>query len=253
MARAEGWIKARGLKKAYLPGAGGFTLLGAALSHRLPEQAFWALKGVDLDVGPGEAVGLMGRNGSGKSSLLRLLAGASDPDAGHLELQGRVGSLLDLGAGLHPEFTGAANARLQGLLQGLSERDLPAYLEGVRGFCELGAAWSLPCKGYSSGMTARLGFACAVTLDPQVLLVDEALAVGDAAFQLRCLQRIRGLMDNGTAVVLVSHQTETLRTFCERAVVLDQGLVAFDGPLAQASQAYQGLLAQPLPGLNEGL
>jgi len=253
MPRAEGWIRAKGLKKAYLPGANGLTLLIAGLTRRLPAQAFWALRGVNLDVAPGEAVGLMGRNGSGKSSLLRLLAGASDPDEGQLELQGRIGSLLDLGAGLHPEFTGAANARLQGRLQGLEAAALPDYLERVRQFCGLGPAWELPCKGYSSGMTARLGFACAVTLDPQVLLVDEALAVGDAAFQKKCLDRIGGLLGNGTAVVLVSHQVETLSAFCKRSLVLEKGLTAYDGPLDGAVQAYKALLAGPDPSLSASL
>lgn len=247
MPRNEGKIQARGLKKAYLPGASGLKLLSSALRRQAPADALWALNGVDLDVGPGEALALIGRNGSGKSSLLRLLAGASDPDAGSLQVQGRVGSLLDLGAGLHPEFKGSANARLQGRLYGLSRAELPDYLQRVREFSGLGPAWEQPCKGYSSGMSARLGFACAVCVDPAVLLVDEVLAVGDEAFQERCLERIRGLMANGCAAVIASHQAATLRAFCTQAIVLEAGTCVFHGPLDEAIALHHSRMAEAQP------
>jgi lipopolysaccharide transport system ATP-binding protein len=242
-----GQIKAIALKKAYMPKASPWRRLGAALRRHPSADALWAVNGVDLALGPGEALGLLGRNGSGKSTLLRLLAGAADPDGGSLSVHGRVGSLLELGAGLHPEFKGADNARLQGRLRGLDGDALEAYLHEVRRFSGLGEAWELPCKGYSAGMSARLGFACAISIQPEILLVDEALSVGDEAFQDRCQERIRSLLAQGSLLVLASHSRELLSKFCGQAIVLEQGRAVYSGALEGAFQAHEALQKQRQP------
>lgn len=188
-----------------------------------------ALEDVDFRVHRGEAVGIVGRNGSGKSTLLRLIAGTLAPSGGSVEVRGRLGSLLDLGSGISPEYTGAENARLLGLLSGLSRRQADARVEDVRTFSGLGEAFDRPASSYSSGMLMRLGFSASVHGDPDLLLIDEALAVGDAFFQQRCLRRLREMRDAGVTVVLVSHDPSAIISLCTRCLWVESGRVVADG------------------------
>ena len=201
-----------------------------------------ALRDVSLRVAPGEAVGIMGRNGAGKTSTLRALSGIVPLDRGRAECGGRVVSLLEVGAGFGRDFTGRENIHLNAALHGLSRAEVEARIEPVIAFSELGEFIDVPVRTYSSGMFVRLGFSIAAHLDADVMLIDEVLAVGDEAFQRKCLQRIRELMDGGMTLVLVSHDAGTIESVCERVVILDEGHVAFDGPTTEAIAHYRRLL-----------
>ncbi|MDP9386121.1 MAG: ABC transporter ATP-binding protein [Actinomycetota bacterium] len=201
-----------------------------------------ALDDVTLRVAPGEALGLIGRNGAGKTSTLRCLAGIVPLDSGRAECGGRVVSLLELGAGFGADFSGRENVHLNGALHGLGREEIEARMEAIVAFSELGEFIDVPVRTYSNGMFVRLGFSIAAHLDADVLLIDEVLAVGDEAFQRKCERRIAEQMAAGTTVVLVSHDAGTIERVCERVVVLDAGRVAFDGPAAEALAAYRRLL-----------
>jgi len=209
-----------------------------------------ALRDVSLRVAPGEALGLVGRNGAGKTSTLRCLAGIVPLDSGRAECGGRVVSLLELGAGFGADFTGRENIRLNGALHGLGREEIEARMDAIVAFSELGEFVDVPVRTYSNGMYVRLGFSIAAHLDADVLLIDEVLAVGDEAFQRKCLARIAEQMAAGTTLVLVSHDPGTIERVCERVVVLDGGAVAFDGPTADALAAYRRRLG-PEPAAVE--
>jgi ABC-type polysaccharide/polyol phosphate transport system ATPase subunit len=203
----------------------------------------WALHDVSLDVAPGEAVGLIGRNGSGKTTLLRLIAGIIKPTTGRVAAEGRIGSLLELGAGFHPDFTGRENVHLNGAIQGLRRRDLRERFDEIVAFAELEHAIDRPVRTYSSGMTMRLGFAVAAFLDADILLLDEVFAVGDEAFQRKCFGRIFAFKKAGGTIVFVSHDASAVERLCERSVLLDAGRVDFDGPTREAVARYRRSLA----------
>jgi ABC-type polysaccharide/polyol phosphate transport system ATPase subunit len=203
----------------------------------------WALHDVSLDVARGEAVGLIGRNGSGKTTLLRLIAGIIKPTSGRVQAEGRIGSLLELGAGFHPDFTGRENVHLNGAIQGLRRRDLRERFDEIVAFAELEHAIDRPVRTYSSGMTMRLGFAVAAFLDADILLLDEVFAVGDEAFQRKCFGRIFAFKEAGGTIVFVSHDAAAVERLCERSVLLDAGRVAFDGPTREAVARYRRSLA----------
>ncbi len=236
----EDWaIRSRGLTKIY-PGSNASASL-RTIANRLMRRSPTgprALDAIDLDVRPGEALGIIGRNGSGKSTLLKMLAGALQPSAGSVELRGRVGTLLDLGSGIHPEYTGAENALVLGMLSGLSRTEVRQRMPAIREFSGLGEAFDHPVKTYSAGMSLRLGFSAAIHAEPDILLIDEALAVGDAFFQQRCLSRMRTLRENGTTIVLVSHDPSAIISLCDRAIWLEQGRVSADGTPADVIQRY---------------
>ena len=198
----------------------------------------WALRDVDLQVPAGQMLGVVGANGVGKSTMLRLLARILRPDRGAVRTTGRVACLLELGAGFVPHYTGRENVELYGVLLGLSRRQVRERFDEIVEFSGLADFIDHPIKDYSSGMYMRLGFAVAALLDPDVLLLDEVLAVGDAEFQERCFTRLRQLRDAGTTVVLVSHELDKVRQLCERAVWLDGGRMAADGPPEQVLMAY---------------
>ena len=202
-----------------------------------------ALRDVSLRVAPGEALGVIGRNGAGKTSTLRALAGIVPLDAGRAECGGRVVSLLEVGAGFGRDFTGRENIHLNGALHGLDRAAITAREPAIAEFSELGEFLDAPVRTYSSGMFVRLGFSIAAHLDADVMLIDEVLAVGDEAFQRKCLDRVRELMAAGMTLVLVSHDAGAIESVCERVVVLDAGSVAFDGPTAEALVHYRRLLA----------
>ena len=212
----------------------------------------WALHDVSLRVDPGEAVGLIGRNGSGKTTLLRLVAGIIKPTAGHVQAEGRIGSLLELGAGFHPDFTGRENVFLNGAIQGLRRADIRERFDEIVAFAELEHAIDRPVRTYSSGMTMRLGFAIAAFLDADILLLDEVFAVGDEAFQRKCFGRIFRFKQEGGTIVFVSHDASAVERLCERSVLLDAGRVAFDGPTREAVARYRRALADETDPAERG-
>jgi len=226
---------------------------GSTLKERLigprgggPEPV-QALRDVTLRVRPGETVGLIGRNGAGKSSTLRVLAGIVPPDSGRVEVGGRVVTLLELGAGFSRDFSGRENIELNGALHGLTRAEVAERMDRIIGFSELGSFVDVPVKTYSAGMFLRLGFAIAAHLDADVLLIDEVLAVGDEAFQRKCLRRISERIALGSTLVLVSHDPSAIERVCGRVVVLEAGEVVFDGPTADGLLFYHRLLGTDVP------
>jgi ABC-type polysaccharide/polyol phosphate transport system ATPase subunit len=202
-----------------------------------------ALQDVSVLVEPGEAVGLVGRNGSGKSTLLRLVAGIIKPTTGRVEVGGRIGSLLELGAGFHPDFSGRENVFLNGAIYGLKRAQIRERFDEIVAFAELEDSIDRPVRTYSSGMYMRLGFAIAAHLDSDVLLLDEVFAVGDEAFQRKCFGKIFEFKQRGGTIVFVSHDASQVERLCERAVLLREGRVDFDGPTHEAIVRYRGVLA----------
>jgi len=203
----------------------------------------WALRDVSAAVEPGEAVGLIGRNGSGKTTLLRLIAGIIKPTSGRVAVEGRVGSLLELGAGFHPEFSGRENVFLNGAILGLKRQVIREHMDEIVAFSELERFIDLPVRTYSSGMVMRLGFAVAAHLEADVLLLDEVFAVGDEEFQRRCFGKIFEFKQRGGTIVFVSHDASAVERLCERAVLLREGRVEFDGPTRDAIARYHRQLA----------
>jgi ABC-2 type transport system ATP-binding protein len=198
---------------------------------RNPSKPFWALKGVSIDVREGETVGLLGHNGSGKSTLLKCVAGTLRPTSGTIRSRGRVAALLELGAGFHPDLTGRENVYLNGSILGITKTTVDKIFDDIVSFAELEPFIDNQVKHYSSGMYARLAFAVAVNVDPDILLVDEVLAVGDEAFQRKCLDRVRRFQKEGRTILLVTHAADLVRQICDRAAVLDHGeLVTFGEP-----------------------
>jgi len=210
---------------------------------RGPATDVWALRDVSFRVEPGSAVGLVGRNGSGKSTLLRILSGIIKPTTGSAEVGGRVGTLLELGAGFHPEFTGRENVFLNGSILGLKRTYIREQLDEIVAFAGLEDKIDLPVRTFSSGQFMRLGFAIASHLDADVLLLDEVFAVGDEAFQRKCFGKIFDFKRNGGTIVFVSHDAAAVERLCERAVLLREGGVAFDGPTHDAMTEYHRQLA----------
>ncbi len=217
--------------------------LHEALSHgfgRLaPAEVFWALRDIDLDVPQGSAIGLVGNNGAGKSTLLRLLARVGLPDAGSITIRGRVAALLDLGAGFHGDLTGRENVMLGGVINGLSRREVRQAFDDIVEFAGLEAAIDNPLRTYSTGMQMRLAFSVATVVEPDVLLVDEILGVGDAAFQHKCAARIDRLRAQGSTLVVCSHQGDTIREICDTAVWLEHGRVREAGPADGVMTEYE--------------
>ncbi|WP_171470331.1 ABC transporter ATP-binding protein [Frigoriglobus tundricola] len=212
----------------------------AALVRRAPrkDSDFWALKGVSFEVKPGEVVGIIGRNGAGKSTLLKVLSRIVEPTEGRVELRGRVGSLLEVGTGFHPELTGRENVYLNGSVLGMSRREIARSFDAIVAFSGVEQFLDTPVKRYSSGMYVRLAFAVAAHLEPEILIVDEVLAVGDAAFQRKCLGKIGEIARSGRTVLLVSHNAVAVRNLCTAAILLDSGCVIASGPTAAVLNTY---------------
>lgn len=202
------------------------------------ERFLWALRGIDLEIHRGEVVGLVGPNGSGKSTLLKLIAGITWPTSGAVTAAGRVGTLIEIGAGFHAEMSGRENVYLNGSILGLSRREIDQHFDEIVAFAELEKFIDLPVKKYSSGMYVRLGFSVATMVPPDVLLVDEILSVGDLAFQRKSIARMRELKRGDTTIIFVSHNMDAVRHFCSRGVFLLDGRVAFDGPVDEAIEHY---------------
>jgi lipopolysaccharide transport system ATP-binding protein len=216
--------------------------------HR-PERAyfteFWALRGVDFSVRRGETVGIVGRNGSGKSTLLQIICGTLTPSAGRVDVRGRIAALLELGSGFNPEFTGRENAYLNATVLGLSREEIDAKFDDIAAFADIGEFIEQPVKTYSSGMYIRLAFAVAVSVEPEILVVDEALSVGDELFQRKCFSRIEKIRANGATILFVSHSAGAVIELCDRAVLMDGGEMLAQGQPKEIINRYHKLLYSP--------
>jgi lipopolysaccharide transport system ATP-binding protein len=227
----------------------------ALLSRSRPEsrkEVFWALRDISFEVGSGEIIGLIGRNGAGKSTLLKILSQITEPSAGSADLYGRVGALLEVGTGFHPELSGRENVFLNGAILGMKRAEIRRQFDAIVAFAEIEPFIDTPAKRYSTGMYMRLAFAVAAHLQPDILLVDEVLAVGDAAFQKKCIGKMGEVAKQGRTVLFVSHNMAAVRTLCSRGIVLNQGQVSFEGDIERAIYHYFESLASPPPASAEG-
>jgi lipopolysaccharide transport system ATP-binding protein len=203
------------------------------------KQALWALRDIDFVLSRGECLGLVGQNGAGKSTLLKLLANITRPTSGRIEVNGRVSALIELGSGFHPDLTGRENVFLNGTILGLSQREIRRRFDEIVEFSELERFIDTPVKRYSSGMTVRLGFAVASCIEPDILLVDEVLAVGDASFRQKCLGRIERLLASGTSMIFVSHNINMVQAVCTSALYIKQGQIVYQGDTTEAIKIYE--------------
>ena len=239
-------IRARGLGKRYKRYPSHWARLAEWVTDGWyrRHQELWALRNVSFEVGAGESVGIVGQNGAGKSTLLKLIVGTTQPTEGEFEVDGQVAALLELGMGFHPEFSGRQNAQMALQMMGYGEQEARELLPEVREFSELGDFLEQPLRTYSSGMQMRLGFAVATVRRPAILIVDEALSVGDAYFQHKCIRRIREFKERGTTMLFVSHDPAAVKTLCDRALLLDQGLLIREGSAEAILDYYNGMIAQ---------
>lgn len=222
----------------------------STVGRSAPPTEFWALRDLSFEVARGETLGVIGRNGAGKSTLLKLLGGITAPSEGQITLVGKLSAMIEVGSGFHPELTGRENVFLSGAILGMRRREIAARLDSIAEFSGVGAFLDTPVKHYSSGMYVRLGFAIAAHLEPDILLVDEVLAVGDAEFQARCMQRIQHMQRRGTTMMIVSHDLGAIEQLCDRAILLDGGCLREAGTAQEVVSAYQRLVSGPdaLPG-----
>lgn len=205
-----------------------------------PEGTFWALREVSLEVRRGEVVGIIGRNGAGKSTLLKILSRVTQPTAGSAQIRGRVGALLEVGTGFHPELSGRENVYLNGAILGMRRAEIDRKFDEIVAFAEVESFLETPVKRYSNGMRVRLGFAVAAHLDPEILIIDEVLSVGDAAFRKKCLEKMESVAGEGRTVLFISHNMASIRSLCPRAILLDHGRVVCDGPSEDVVARYLG-------------
>ncbi len=213
-----------------------------------PHENFYALRRLSLSLGEGESLAVIGPNGAGKSTLLGLIAGLSWPDEGRLQVNGRVAALLELGSGFHPDLTGAENVRLNAAVLGLSRRRTREMFDAIVDFSGIGDFIQEPLRTYSAGMVMRLAFSVATAVEPDILLIDEVLAVGDQAFQTKCIDKIMELKRAGRVLICTSHDLSTLRKLCSRVLWLDRGQVVREGPAAELLEAYEGGQQPPQRG-----
>lgn len=208
---------------------------------------FWALRDVNLEIERGETFGIIGQNGSGKSTLLQIIAGTLTPTSGSIHVNGRISALLELGSGFNPEFTGRQNVFLNGQILGLSQMEVANKFDEIASFSNIGQFIDQPVKSYSSGMMLRLAFAVAINVDPEILIVDEALSVGDVRFQARCMKRIRDLKDNGVTILFVSHDASSVKMLCKKALLLNHGEMIMTGSPAKVVDRYVAMLSAEDP------
>jgi ABC-type polysaccharide/polyol phosphate transport system ATPase subunit len=214
------------------------------------KDPFWALRDITLSVPEGQIVGIIGHNGSGKSTLLRILAGISQPTTGTVRIHGRYGALLELGAGFHPNATGRQNAHVNALFMGLSKAEAREKMDSIIEFSGLGQFIDQPMRTYSSGMYLRLGFSVAIHVQPDILLVDEVLAVGDADFQEKCFEHFGALRERNTTIIIVTHNVDSLMDFADRVIMLDHGRIKLDGGPFDVVTEYLSILRQQSPALE---
>ncbi len=225
-------------------------LFGKKQPPEIEKKNFWVLKDINFEVLPGETISIIGANGAGKSTLLKLLTSIIRPTYGTIEINGRISALLELGTGFHPDLSGRENVYLNGAILGLSRAQIKQKLDKIIAFAELERFIDVPVRNYSSGMYVRLGFSVAVHTDPEILIIDEVLAVGDAAFQRKCMERIDQLRDKGVTIVLVTHSTDTVRNICQRAIWLNKGKIQADGPVDTVIKQYTWYTYEENPTLS---
>ncbi|MBR1301749.1 ABC transporter ATP-binding protein [Bradyrhizobium sp. AUGA SZCCT0042] len=252
MSGTEIAIRARKLRKAYRLYAHAFDHLVEAI-RRVPRHTERvALQSVDLELRRGEIVGILGRNGAGKSTLLKMIAGTLERTSGELEVNGRITAILELGTGFHPDYTGRENILMGGLCLGMNKAEIESKLDSIIEFSELREVIDQPFKTYSTGMQARLTFATAISVEPEILIVDEALSVGDARFQMKCFGWIQRLKQKNATILLVSHDTNTITTFCDRALILEGGRVFAEGEAKPITVVYHNLLFGKMKATGSG-
>ena len=238
-----------GVGKRFRRSSGRMLLRGhlSRLFSGARRDSFEALKNISFRIDPGEAVAVIGTNGAGKSTLLSVIAGLVPPDTGRVGVNGRVAPVLELGSGFHPDLTGRENVHLNAALMGISGKRTKKIYPEIVEFADIGDFINEPLRTYSTGMTMRLAFSVAVNMDPDILLVDEVLAVGDQRFQTKCFDRILSFQKQGKTIICVSHISAMVQRLCTRAIWLDHGELVLDGPLAEVADAYAGRLAAGMP------
>ena len=247
-------ISAQGIGKAYRRYPSQWARAKEWLFRICSHEERWVLRNVALDVEAGAAVGIVGPNGAGKSTLLKIISRATTPTEGLVNVEGRVAALLELGMGFHPDFTGRQNALMAGQLLGLDLKEVEDHMPAIEQFADIGDFLDQPVRTYSSGMQMRLAFSVATAVRPDVLIVDEALSVGDAVFQRKCYQRIESFRQQGTAMLFVSHDIEAVKRLCDEAIFLDHGSVKSQGPVRKVCDAYERAIfgGEAVPEFSEG-
>ena len=230
--------------KAYKRYPGKWARVREWLTGKPAHERTWVLRNINFSVQPGEAVGIIGINGAGKSTLLKIITGTTQPTEGSVHTRGRVAAMLELGMGFHPDFTGRQNVFMAGQLLGLSVDEIAARMPDIEAFAEIGDYIDRPVRVYSSGMQMRLAFSVATAVRPDVLIVDEALSVGDAYFQHKSFNRIRDFREQGTTLLIVSHDRSAIQSLCDRAILLERGLIAKDGDPEEVMDFYNALIAE---------
>jgi len=213
-------------------------------NRRSYHREFWALKNISFNVERGDSVALLGPNGSGKSTLLQIIAGVLRPSKGSVTARGRITSILELGSGFQPDYTGRENVILNGIILGIPEKEIQRRLDEIAEFAEVGDFFDQPIRTYSSGMVVRLAFASMINVDPQILVIDEAMAVGDRRFQLKCLDKIRELRNRGTTLLFVTHEPNMVYKYCQSAVLLNGGQIMLKGSTDEVVPAYEELMSE---------
>ena len=243
-AESNAAVRVKNLKKAYkLYPSGNYRLKEALHPFRKKyHQDFYALKNVSFEVKKGEVLGIVGKNGSGKSTLLKIISGVLQPTAGEVHTQGNISALLELGSGFNPEYTGIDNIYFYGSIMGFTKEEMDDRREEILSFADIGDFIHQPLKKYSSGMVARLAFAAAINIDPEILIVDEVLAVGDELFRRKCYAKIEQFMDEGITILFVAHSTATINELCTHAILLDQGDLILEGPSKLVTAQYERFL-----------
>ncbi|GIO88503.1 teichoic acid ABC transporter ATP-binding protein [Paenibacillus faecis] len=237
----EDIIEIRDVVKAYKLYDKPIDRLKEALSpiHKVYHKEFKALDGISFSVNKGDALGILGKNGSGKSTLLKLITGVLSPTSGTIQVKGKISAILELGAGFNPEYSGKENIYLNGLMMGFTRTEIEEKMDDIIKFADIGDFIEQPVKVYSSGMFARLAFAVSINVEPDILIVDEALAVGDVRFQTKCIDKMKELKNNGTTVLFVSHATEQVKRFCNKAVWLKDGIIQALGESSEIADMYE--------------
>lgn len=240
------YLQGTGINKVYLDPQHPLTRLRHAILGTAPasQKAYHVLKDIDIEVYAGEIVGIIGRNGAGKTTLLGILGGIIEPTSGSVSRYGKLATLLETTSGFNKEFSGRENAALFCSVHGVSERSSRDRVERIRDFADVGRYFDLPMRTYSSGMQARVGFACAVNVDAELIIIDETLGVGDASFRLKCYEQIESMKKSGQTFLLVSHNQNVIANFCTRALVIEAGEKRFDGPTFEATEVYKQIRAE---------
>lgn len=237
-----GYLHIHNIGKAYKRYPKKWGRMAEWMGMKAQHELRWVLRDISFDVEPGESVGIIGINGAGKSTLLKIITGTTRPSTGYVETGGHISALLELGMGFHPEFTGRQNACLSAQLHGMTAKELEDKIKDIESFAEIGDYFDQPVRTYSTGMQVRVAFSVATCMRPEILIVDEALSVGDAAFQRKCFRRIEDFRSDGTTLLFVSHSTETVKSLCDNAILLRNGRIAAIGQSKNVCDEYERIL-----------